>query len=124
MPKKRSISTSLLEEAAEKYIKNRKQYNIAKLSDQYDIPYSTLRRYLLNYIDRNSLTSNLVEDFLPYEGFEYLELGDTYQFAEHLTIWLIKGHRKLDGDRVFLLIPTNKKSERHWICDDLQSEEE
>lgn len=122
MPRKRFISSELLEEAAEKYISDRKNNNIAKLSDSYDIPYSTLRRYLLTYIEENSLSDNLVEEHLPYEGFEYLDIGDTYQFAEHLTLWYVKSCKKIDGDVIIILVPVQKRSRRHWICDTLYLE--
>lgn len=119
MPKKRVISSQLLEEAAQKYIEDKKANNIARLSDCYGIPYSTLRRYLLNYIENNNLSSSLIEEHLPYEGFEYLLIGDTYQFAEHLTLWLIKDCKKIDGDKVFIIVPAVSLAMRHWICDDL-----
>lgn len=119
MPKKRVISSKLLEEAAQKYIEDKKVNNIARLSESYDIPYSTLRRYLLTYIENNNLSSSLVEEHLPYEGFEFLSIGDTYQFAAHLTLWFIKECKKVDGDRVFIVVPTDEFSKKHWICNDL-----
>lgn len=122
MPKKRSISDELLEEAAKQYIANKKNNNIARLSSKYEIPYSTLRRYLLTYIDENDLSNNLIEEYLPYEGFEYLQIGDTYQFASHLTLWLVKDFKKIDGDKVFIIVPANAKAERHWLCDILEGD--
>lgn len=117
MPKKRTISEELLQEAAQKYIVDKKDNNIARLSKRYGIPYSTLRRYLLTFIDENNLSDSLVEDYLPFEGFEYLKIGDTYQYATHLTLWLVKDVKKIDGDKVYILVPTVTFSDRHWICD-------
>lgn len=117
--RKRLISASVLENAAKKYIEDKKANNIAKLSKLYGIPYSTLRRYLLNYIEENNLSGSLIEDYLPYEGFEYLNIDDTFQFSEHLTIWLVQELKKIDGDTVFVIVPAPKTSKRHWICDEL-----
>lgn len=123
MPKKRKISPKLLADAAKKYISDRKTHNIARLASECGIPYSTLRRYLLAYIKDNDLMDNLIEDYLPFEGFEHLRLGDTYQFAEHMTIWLVKDLRKLDGERVFILAPAPTRARRHWVCLTLYEEE-
>jgi len=120
MPKKRIIQKKMLEEIANKYLANKKEFNLAKLSESYDIPYSTLRRYLLSYLKESDLES--VEDFLPYEGFEYLSIGDTYQWDYHLTVWLIVEIRNMDGDKVFVLIPSDNQNKRHWVCDELQGE--
>lgn len=120
MPKKRNIDRTVLKEIAERYISNRKSDNLARLGKEYDIPYSTLRRYLLKFIKIENLEESITEDFLPYEGFEYLKIGDTYQFSDHLTIWLIKSLKKIDGEKVFIIIPVHKKTYgRHWICNDL-----
>lgn len=117
--KKPAIPQHILEDAVEKYIEDRKLNNIARLSDFYDVPYSTLRRYLLSYIEDNNLSSILVEEHLPLEGFEYLQLGDTFQFAEHLTLWEVKEYRRVDGEQILVLVPTKVFSERHWLCDEM-----
>lgn len=122
MPKKRSISDSVLNETVVKYLKNKKKFNIAQLSKAYSIPYSTLRRYLLNYIQENGLADSLIEEHLPYDGFEYLRVGETFQFAEHLTLWYIKDIKNIDGDKVYTLVPTKERSRRHWVCDVLTEE--
>lgn len=121
MPKKRNLPKHLIEEIANKYIEDKKIYNLAKLSNEYKIPYSTLRRYLLNYLKSSDLDLILVEESLPYEGFEYLAVGDTYQWDEHLTIWQIVETRRVDGEKIFILIPTDKKANKHWVCDQLET---
>lgn len=120
MPKKRNIDKDVLKEIAERYISNRKSDNLARLGKEYDIPYSTLRRYLLKFIKIENLEESITEDYLPFEGFEYLKLGDTYQFGDHLTTWLIKSLKKVDGEKVFIIVPVHyRNAKRHWICDEL-----
>lgn len=124
MPKKRNIDKDILKEIAERYISNRKTDNLARLGKEYDIPYSTLRRYLLKFIKVENLEESITEDFLPFDGFEYLKIGDTYQFGDHLTIWLIKSLKKIDGEKVFIIVPVHiKNTTRHWICDELVIED-
>lgn len=118
MPKKRNIPENLLSEITNKYLNDRKSYNLAKLSEQYNIPYSTLRRYLLAHLKAEDLENALIEDTLPYEGFEFLKIGDTYQWDRGLTIWKVEGIKRMDGEKIFVIVPCDYRAKNHYICED------
>lgn len=109
------LTPELLKEIAKKYISDKRKNNISVLAEEYGIPYPTLRRHLNRFILENDLEDLIREDQLPYEGFEYLSIGDTFQHAENLTIWEISMKKRVDGDVIFVIRPTKKKARRHWI---------
>ena len=111
---KNLISEELLIEIANKYVSDKVTYNMARLSSTYDIPYSTLRRHLLAYIALHNLDEMFKEDHLDVEFFPDLQVGDTYQYADHLIIWKVKERRKMDGDLVWVATPVKMRSPRHW----------
>lgn len=115
MPKKRNIPSDVLRDIALRYIENKKSNNLAALSKEINIPYSTLRRYLLNYLKDNALETVLLEEYLPYEGFEYMSVGDTYQWEGVSTVWHISTIKRMDGEKVFVSVQTHTKSSRHWL---------
>ena len=109
------LTQDLLEKIVEEYIEDRRKNNISVLSKKYRIPYPTLRRHLREYLEKNNLEDKIREDQLPYVGFEYLRLGDTIQYSEELTVWKVLEKRRVDGDLVFVVVPTEKRAVRHWI---------
>jgi len=104
-----------LKQIVDEYLTNKRQNNISVLAKKYNIPYPTLRRHIHKYIKDNGLEDLIREDQLPYKGFEFLEIGDTFQHSEELTIWIITEKKKVDGDIIFVMVPSRIKSKRHWV---------
>lgn len=109
------LTDELLRKLVELYTEDKKKNNISQLSKRYKIPYPTLRRKIAQYLLQNDLEDLVREEYLPVEGFDYLSVGDTFQFEAILTIWYVKTQKKLDGDLVWVIIPTKQKGKRHWV---------
>lgn len=104
-----------LKQIVNEYISDRRKNNISVLSKKYNIPYPTLRRHIHRFIKENDLEDLVREDQLPYKGFEFLSVGDTFQHSEELTVWIVVEKKKVDGDLIFVIVPSKIRGRRHWI---------
>lgn len=94
--------------------------NISVLAKKYDEPYSNFRRFLWEEIKAHGNEADFQVDYLNVVDFKFLEIGDTFQFADWLTTWQVIKIMDKESEKVFLTIPTKKRNpERHWICDEL-----
>ena len=112
---RQKLSDTDLKKIVDEYISDRRKNNISVLAKKYNIPYPTLRRHIHRFIKENGLEDLVREDQLPYKGFESLSVGDTLQHAEELTIWIVVEKKKVDGDLIFVIVPSKIRSKRHWI---------
>lgn len=101
------------------YIQDKRKFNLHRMSKEYGVPYSSLRRAVMNLIRLNHSEDTVTEMTLPVHGFEHLQPGDTYQFAETMTLWLVLRRDLADMEDVWLLKPEpqRRRGQRHWILD-------
>lgn len=103
----------------EDYLEN--DMNMSAIAVKYGVHYSNLRRFIKHRIKELGLEETLAIEYVNQEDFPYLDIGDTYQWGEGLTIWSIVKLTVKDGDLVYEMSPTvSKNPVRHWICDERQ----
>ena len=90
---------------------------IAKISRKYSLPYSTLRRFLLEELESRAMAGVLRVEYINVEDFPFLKEGYTFQYDERFTVWNVVGTTVKESDEVFVLIPTEVKGVRHYVCD-------
>lgn len=104
----------------EDYLDN--DMNMSAIAKKYEVHYSNLRRFIKHTVKEMGIEETFNVQHINQEDFPYLDIGDTFQFADWLTIWQIVKLSKKDGDLVFEMVPTSGKNPvRHWINDELQS---
>lgn len=89
--------------------------NISKLSRKYKIPYSTLRRYILDRVEEEGISDMFLVQYFNIEDFPYLTIGSTFQFGEGMKIWKVIGTAVKESDPVYVLTATKEKSKHHYI---------
>jgi len=93
---------------------------ILKIAKKYNLPYSTLRRYILNYIKENNIEDPNDYETFPYEGFECLEPGDTFSWFPGGTIFLFKRIESAPyGEKIWIVYKTKQKGKNHFYPEDL-----
>jgi hypothetical protein len=92
--------------------------NISKLSRKYGIPYSTLRRYILERVDEEGISDMFLVQYFNIDDFPYLSLGSTFQFGEGMKIWKVIGTAVKESDPVFVLTATKDKGKFHYVSGD------
>ncbi len=122
MPRKISEEKRrILEEVYKEYLRD-KEAGYYDLSVKYNIPYSTLRRYILQRLKEDDIESEKDYVEFPYEGFECLKEGDTFSWSESSeTIFKAVRKTKVAGEIIWMFVKTNKRSERHFIPETLDS---
>lgn len=97
---------------------------MAEIARAYGHHYSNLRRYIKFRLKEMGIDEEFEVQHINQEDFPYLDIGDSFQFAEWLTIFSIVKLTKKDGDLVFEMVPSKYKNPvRHWICDERQPPE-
>lgn len=95
--------------------------NMSEISEKYEVHYSNLRRFIKYEIKERGLEENFNVQYINVSDFKWLDIGDTFQFAEWLTSWKVVKIVEKENELVFELVPTNEKNKhRHWINDSLQ----
>jgi len=89
--------------------------NISKLSRKYKIPYSTLRRYILERVEEEGISDMFLVQYFNIEDFPYLSVGSTFQFGDGMKIWKVIGTAVKESDPVFVLTATKEKSKAHFV---------
>lgn len=92
--------------------------NISKLSRKYRIPYSTLRRYILERVDDEGIADMFLVQYFNVEDFPYLKVGYTFQFGEGMKIWKVMGTCIKESDEVLVLSATKERASVHYICEE------
>ncbi len=96
------------------YLEN--DLNISEIAVKYGVHYSNLRRFIKNEIKERGLEESFNVQYLDVEDFRWLDIGDTFAFAEWLTVWRVTKITEREGDMVFELVPSQTKGKRHWVC--------
>ena len=91
--------------------------NLSRLAKKYGIPYSSFRRYIKAQLKERDLEAECMVDYINVEDFEFLSIGETFQYADWLTKWKVVCITRRESEKVFQLVPTKVKSERHWVGD-------
>jgi len=90
---------------------------IARVARKYELPYSTLRRFLLEELEKKAMAGLLRVDYINVTDFPFLKEGYTFQYDERFTLWSVVGVTVKESDKVFILIPVQSRGEKHYICD-------
>lgn len=96
-----------------------KQTNISLLARKYG-PYSTVRRFILEEKKKRDEEDIDEEEYFNTSDFSFLHLGDTYQWSDTTKIWLVKSISTKESEEVFVLVPSKKKGNKHFICTEEQ----
>jgi len=94
--------------------------NMSEIADKYRVHYSNLRRFIKYEIKERGLEESFHVQYFNVDDFRWLDIGDTFQFGEELTIWRVTKVTEKENDKVFELVPTPSRNiQRHWINDKL-----
>lgn len=89
--------------------------NISEIADKYKVHYSNLRRFINEVIQERNLDHLFNVQYFNVEDFPWLEIGDTFQFADWLTIFRVNDFTERENQQVLEMIPVKQKGKRHWI---------
>jgi hypothetical protein len=105
------------EQIIEDYIQH--DMNISEISEKYKVHYSNLRRFINEVIQERKLDHMFNVQYLNVEDFPWLEIGDTFQFGEELTVFRVNKFTEKENQQVLEMVPVkNKNKIRHWIPGD------
>jgi hypothetical protein len=97
--------------------------NMSEISEKYDVHYSNLRRFIKHELKERNLEQSFNVQYFNVEDFQWLDIGDTFQFAEWLTVWRVNKIIEKENELVFEISPsTTKNARRHWVNDELQEQ--
>lgn len=103
------------DEIMKDYLEN--EMNMSEIAKKYNMHYSNLRRFIKYKIKDMGLEESFNVEYVNVEDFRYLDIGDTFCFAEWLTVWRINKIVEKENELLFELVPTNTANpKRHWIC--------
>lgn len=119
MSRKKLIDDDTIKKIVNEYL-NDTSINYLKLSEKYNIPYSTIRRYILNYLDENNINNTKILEYFPTEGFECIEVGDTFSWFSGGSIFEFIKKEKIYGDVYWVAKKTETKGKRHFYPEDLE----
>jgi hypothetical protein len=93
------------------------EMNMSQIAEKYNMHYSNVRRFIKHKIKEMGLEESLSVEYVNVEDFRYLDIGDTFCFAEWLTIWRVNKIVEKENELLYELVPaTNPNPRRHWIC--------
>jgi hypothetical protein len=110
----------LLEKAFELYVQN-KSTNYFELSQQFNLPYSTLRRFIINKMKEFDIENNRKFIEFPYEGFECLNEGDTFSWYDGGAIFKFVKKEKISDEIFWLAVETKTKTENFFLSETLDT---
>jgi hypothetical protein len=90
--------------------------NMSEIAKEHGVHYSNLRRFIKFKIKELGLEENFNVQYLNVEDFRWLDIGDTFAFAEWLTTWRINKLVEKENELVFELVPASRPGKRHWVC--------
>jgi hypothetical protein len=105
------------EEIMDDFLNN--DLNMSEIAEKYGVHYSNLRRFIKAELkDRNLEEAFNIQHF-NVEDFHWMDIGDTFQFAEWMTVWRVNKIVEKESELVFELSPTPSiNPRRHWINDE------
>lgn len=92
------------------------EMNMSEIAMKYAVHYSNLRRFIKHEIKERGLEENFNVQYLNVEDFRWLDIGDTFSFAEWLTTWRVNKLVEKENELVFELVPSSSEGKRHWVC--------
>jgi hypothetical protein len=96
--------------------------NMSEIAEKYDVHYSNLRRFIKSELKERNLEEAFSVQHFNVEDFHWMDIGDTFQFAEWMTIWRVNKIIEKESELVFELSPTPQINQRrHWINDERYS---
>lgn len=97
------------------YLEN--ELNMSEIAKKFNVHYSNLRRFIKFKIKEMGLEESFNVEYINVEDFRYLDIGDTFAFAEWLTVWRVHKITEKENDLVFELVPApHPNDKRHWVC--------
>lgn len=93
-------------------------FNMSQLSKAYNLPYSTLRRFIKEEIKNRDLEEQFQVQYFNVEDFPFLKIGDTYQFSPTMQTWKVISITRKESDKVFELVPSRTRGTNHYVCDE------
>ena len=97
--------------------------NMSEISKKYNSHYSNVRRFIKEEIKNRGLEDSFNTQYINVMDFHWLDVGDTFQFAEWMTVWRVVKITEKENEQVFELVPSpNKNRQRHWINDEILHE--
>jgi hypothetical protein len=93
--------------------------NMSEISEKYNVHYSNLRRFIKAELKERNLEEAFNVQYFNVEDFHWLDIGDTFQFAEWMTIWRVNKIIEKENELVFELSPSLQMNQkRHWVNDE------
>jgi hypothetical protein len=93
--------------------------NMSEISEKYNVHYSNLRRFIKSELKERNLEEAFNVQYFNVEDFHWLDIGDTFQFAEWMTIWRVNKIIEKENELVFELSPSGQRNQkRHWVNDE------
>jgi hypothetical protein len=93
--------------------------NMSEIAEKYNVHYSNLRRFIKHELKERNLEEAFNIQHFNVEDFHWMDIGDTFQFAEWMTIWRVNKIIEKESELVFELSPTPQiNNRRHWINDE------
>lgn len=97
--------------------------NMSEIAAKYGVHYSNLRRFIKHELKERNLEESFNIQYFNVEDFHWMDIGDTFQFAEWMTVWRVNKIVEKESELVFELSPTpDKNPVRHWVNDKLSIE--
>jgi hypothetical protein len=94
--------------------------NMSEIAEKYQVHYSNLRRFIKAELKDRNLEEAFNVQYFNVEDFHWMDIGDTFQFAEWLTVWRVNKIVEKESELVFELSPTpDINPVRHWVNDEL-----
>lgn len=94
--------------------------NMSEIASKYSVHYSNLRRFIKSELKERNLEEAFNVQYFNVEDFHWMDIGDTFQFGEWMTVWRVNKIIEKESELVFELSPTPKVNPiRHWVNDEL-----
>jgi hypothetical protein len=94
--------------------------NMSEIAEKYKVHYSNLRRFIKYELKERNLEESFNVQYFNVEDFHWMDIGDTFQFAEWLTVWRVNKIIEKESELVFELSPASAVNPiRHWVNDGL-----
>lgn len=120
MPRKKIIDDNQIKVIVDEYLSNN-SINYLALSEKYNIPYSTIRRYILKFIENNNINNTKEIEYFPIEGFECMHPGFTFSWLPGGSIFEFIKKEKVYGELCWVARRTEKKGTKHFLPEDLDA---
>lgn len=93
--------------------------NMSEIAEKHGVHYSNLRRFIKAQIRERGLEETFDVQYVNVSDFHWLDIGDTFQYADWMKVWRVTKITEKENDQVFELVPSpTKNRQRHWINDE------